>query len=46
MNQFCLNCKDAFTTPMLEERGKSLGRNMLYTVLVFTALCAASYMFF
>ena len=44
MNQFCLNCKEVFTSPLLEERGKSLGRNLLYTVLVFTILCAASYL--
>jgi len=46
MNQFCLNCKETFSSPLLEERGKSLGRNLLYTVLAFTALCAASYLFF
>jgi hypothetical protein len=44
MNQFCLNCKDAFSSPLLEERNKSLGRNLLYTVLVFGALCAISYL--
>jgi hypothetical protein len=44
MNQFCLNCKDAFSSPLLEERNKSLGRNFLYTVLVFGTLCAISYL--
>lgn len=43
MNQFCLNCKEVFTTPLLEERGKSLGRNFLYTVVVFGGLCILSY---
>ncbi|HEY4111597.1 hypothetical protein [Puia sp.] len=46
MNQFCLNCKEVFTSPLLEERSKSLGRNLLYTVLAFTVLCMASYLFF
>jgi hypothetical protein len=29
---------------LLKERNKSLGRNFLYTVLVFAALCAISYL--
>jgi hypothetical protein len=44
MNQFCLNCKEAFSSPLLEERNKSLGRNFLYTVLVFGSLCLISYL--
>jgi len=44
MNQFCLNCKETFTSPLLEERNKRLGRNFLYTVLVFGTLCAISYL--
>ena len=44
MNQFCLNCKEVFTSPVLEERSKSLGRNLLLTVLVFSILCVASYL--
>ena len=44
MNQFCLNCEDTFSSPLLQERNKSLGRNFLYTVLAFVALCAISYL--
>ena len=44
MNQFCLNCEDTFSSPLLKERNKSLGRNFLYTVLVFAVLCVASYL--
>jgi hypothetical protein len=44
MNQFCLNCEDTFSSPLLKERNKSLGRNFLYTVLVFAALCGISYL--
>jgi len=44
MNQFCLNRKEVFTSPVLEERSKSLGRNLLYTILVFGVLCVASYL--
>lgn len=44
MNQFCLNCREAFTSPLLEERNKRLGRNFLYTVAVFAALCVISYL--
>ena len=43
MNQFCLNCEDTFSSPLLEERNKRIGRNFLYTVLGFVALCAISY---
>ncbi|WP_188930586.1 hypothetical protein [Puia dinghuensis] len=43
MNQFSLNCEDTFSSPLLEERNKRLGRNFLYTVVVFAALCAISY---
>jgi len=44
MNQFCLNCEDAFSSPLLEERNKRLGRNFLFTVLGFAALCIVSYL--
>ena len=44
MDQFCINCEDSFSSPLLKERNKSLGRNFLYTVLAFLALCAISYM--
>ena len=43
MNANCLHCEEPFSSPLLNERNKSLGRNFLYTVLVFLALCAASY---
>ncbi len=42
MNTNCLP-REEFTSPLLNERNKSLGRNFLYTVLAFLALCAASY---
>ena len=44
MNQFCLTCEDTFTSPLLNERKNGLGRNLLYTVLVFAVLCIASYL--
>ena len=44
MNQFCLNCEDTFSSPLLEERNKRLGRNFLYTVVVFATLCVVSYL--
>jgi hypothetical protein len=44
MNQFCINCEDTFSSPLLKERNKSLGRHFLYTVLVFGALCVVSYL--
>ena len=44
MNQFCLNCKETFTSPLLEERKTSLGKNFLYTVVVFAGLCLVSYL--
>lgn len=44
MSQFCLNCEDTFSSPLLEERNKRLGRNFLYTVLAFAALCVVSYL--
>jgi len=42
MNTNCLP-REEFSSPLLNERNKSLGRNFLYTVLVFLALCAVSY---
>jgi hypothetical protein len=45
MNNNCLTSEDFnYTSPLLNERNKRLGRNFLYTVLVFTVLCVASYM--
>jgi hypothetical protein len=44
MNQFCLNCEDTFSSPLLKERNKSLGRNFLFTVLAFATLCLVSYL--
>lgn len=43
MNSNCLTSEEQFSSPLLNERNKSLGRNFLYTVLVFLALCAVSY---
>jgi hypothetical protein len=43
MNTNCLPGEESFSSPLLDERNKSLGRNFLYTVLVFLALCAVSY---
>jgi hypothetical protein len=43
MNANCLSSEEPFSSPLLTERNKSLGRNFLYTVLAFLALCAASY---
>ena len=43
MNTNCLSNQDQFESPLLNERTKGLGRNFLYTVLVFVALCALSY---
>jgi len=46
MNDNCLTCgEDFFSSPVIDERAKSFGRNFLYTVLVFAALCVVSYMF-
>jgi hypothetical protein len=43
MNTNCLSNQEQFESPLLNERTKGLGRNFLYTVLVFLALCALSY---
>jgi hypothetical protein len=43
MNHYCINHEESFSSPLLKERNKRLGRNFLYTVLVFAALCAISY---
>ena len=43
MNTNCLPREESFSSPLLNERNKSLGRNFLYTVLAFLALCAVSY---
>ena len=46
MNNNCLtpSREDYFSSPLLNERTKSFGRNFLYTVLVFATLCAVSYL--
>ena len=44
MNQICLNREETFSSPLLKERNKSLGRNFLYTILVFAVLCVVSYL--
>ncbi len=45
MNDNCLTCgEDSFSSPLLNERTQSFGRNFLYTVLVFATLCLVSYM--
>jgi len=44
MNPFIANCEDSFSSPLLKERNKSLGRNFVYTVLVFATLCLISYL--
>ena len=43
MNTNCLPNHDSFDSPLLHERTQGLGRNFFYTLLVFVALCAASY---
>jgi uncharacterized MAPEG superfamily protein len=43
MNSNCLPRQESFDSPLLNERTKGLGRNFFYTVLVFAALCALSY---
>lgn len=44
MNTNCLSLQDTFSSPLLNERTKDLGRNFLYTVLIFVALCAVSFL--
>lgn len=44
MNTNCLPVRDYFESPLLNERTKNLGRNFLYTVLAFAALCFVSYL--
>jgi hypothetical protein len=44
MNQICLNCEDTFSSPLLRERNKSIGRHFVYTILVFAVLCVVSYL--
>jgi hypothetical protein len=43
MNTNCLSGQDGLSSPLLNERTRGLGRNFLYTVLVFVVLCAVSY---
>jgi hypothetical protein len=43
MNTNCLPRQTGFSSPLISERAKGLGRNFLYTVLVFAVLCAISY---
>jgi hypothetical protein len=44
MNTNCLPNQEHFESPLLHERTKGLGRNFLYTVLAFAALCVVSYL--
>jgi hypothetical protein len=44
MNTNFLSNREHFESPLLHERTKGLGRNFLYTVLVFAALCVVSYL--
>ncbi|HET6255677.1 MAG TPA: hypothetical protein VFE32_16490 [Puia sp.] len=43
MHTNCLSNQEHFESPLLNERTKHLGRNFVYTVLAFAALCAFSY---
>jgi hypothetical protein len=43
MNTNCLSNQEQFESPLLHERTRGLGRNFLYTVLVFATLCVVSY---
>lgn len=44
MNNNCLTGnEEIFSSPLLNERTKSFGRNFFYTVLAFAALCFISY---
>jgi hypothetical protein len=43
MNTNCLSNHDGFESPLLSERTRGLGRNFLYTVVAFAALCVVSY---
>lgn len=45
MNNNCLTCgEDYFSSPLLNARTQRFGRNFLYTVLAFGALCLISYL--
>jgi hypothetical protein len=44
MEHYFVTREDGFSSPLLKERNKSLGRNFLYTVLAFAVLCAISYL--
>ena len=45
MNNNCLPVEeDYFSSPLLNERTQRFGRNFLYTVLAFAALCVVSYL--
>gem|GEM_PF-728846 len=45
LNNNCLAPNgDQFSSPLLDERTKSFGRNFLYTVLAFATLCVVSYL--
>jgi hypothetical protein len=44
MNTNCLSNREHLESPLLHERTKGLGRNFVYTVLAFAALCVVSYL--
>jgi hypothetical protein len=44
MNSNCLSNREHIESPLLHERTQGLGRNFIYTVLVFAVLCVASYL--
>ena len=41
MNSNCLTCDQP--SPVFKDRGNNIGKNFVYTVLVFLALCLVSY---
>jgi hypothetical protein len=44
MNSNCLTCDDpSFVSQVFKDRGTNIGKNFVYTVLVFLALCLVSY---
>ncbi len=43
MNSNCLYSEEPFSSPILKERNKSLGKTFFYTVISFGLLCLVSY---
>lgn len=44
MNSNCLSPdQSSFVSPVFKDRGNNIGKNFVYTVLVFLALCLVSY---